>query len=255
MNRPPGVAVVASPGDALAERVTEGLGEAGRPIVSTRPGRLADLTATLDDSTFRVDGRPIRSILFRATPSATFSDSFVEGDRGFCDTETRAIWAAAVHLEGVQALNSWEPWVWFGSAGWGDWRRAMAEAGLPPAPFAFGDPPDAEHRHWYTYRGSTPQPPPGAAACRALGTAVTTESVASEVTVVCGAVVAGEPPPGAERLEERLRGLGLEIASVAFDGEGRVLALDPLPLFRSSGAVKRASDRVVEAIDGHLRRR
>lgn len=260
MSRPPAaVAVVAGSGDGLGEAVARALEERGRPVVRAEPDRLAELPATLADGTFRLDGRPVGAILFRAPPNAAFSDGFVDEDRGFCDAEARAVWLAAMHLGDVLALNRLPPWAWFGSAGWADWRRAMAAAHVPVAPFTFGAPADDSGRrspgYWYTYGGTRPQPAPGAATRRALGAALTAEPRAHTCLAVCGRVVAGDPPPAGGELVERLRGLGLEIVSLSADLQGRVLALDPLPSIRQGGAVERAATLLEKRIDAHLRGR
>ncbi len=251
----PCTVVVGSPADALAGAVAAALRGRGASVLCADPSRLADRRVSLSGEAFTVEGRAVGAVVFRAPPDLSFSRGFRVEDRSFCDTETRALWLAATHLASVLAVNRYGAGAWFGGAGWAPWRRLLQEAGLPLAPFAFGDVPGAERRRWYPYAGQEAHAAPGRRTRRTLGAPLTTSEPAQTSLVVGGEVVEGEALPAVTEAAAVLREAGVHIAAVATDGAGRVLLVDTLPAVRRRASVQRSAHLISQLCYAHLRRR
>ncbi|MEL7361561.1 MAG: hypothetical protein AAFN13_05785 [Bacteroidota bacterium] len=255
MTNAPCIVIVGSSADALASAVAASLRRRGADVLCADPFDLTGLRVSLYEERFTVEDRRVGAIVFRAPPDMSFSRSFRAEDRSFCDAETRALWLAASHLPSVLAVNRYGAGAWFGGTGWTRWRGLFLEAGLPLAPFAFGDVSDnEEHYHWHPYAAGQAHVAPGRATRRTLGAALTPSEQAQVSLVVRGEVVEGEALPAVSEAAVLLQDIGIHVASIATDGKGRVLRVDALPVVERRASVQRSAHLISHLCHAHLRR-
>lgn len=246
------VVIVAERGDLLAALVQNRLEAQGDQVMAVPPGALGSLAVRLEGDAFQVEDERIGGILFRAIPDTTFSDGFEAADRSFCDAEVRAVWLAATHLDAVCALNRYDAAAWFEGPYWPVWRRRLIADGIPVSPFTFGGSGSADW--WYPYRSHRPQALPGPAAGRVLGSATSAAYPAQRTLAVDGEVLVGDGCAAALSALRSLAEIGIRLAEVFTDGDGRVLAVDTLPLI-ADPALAEVSDRIAGIYHDHLHRR
>jgi hypothetical protein len=247
------VVVVAESDDLLTALVKTSLEARGDQVMAVSPGALGGLAVRLEGDAFRVEDERIGGILFRATPDTTFSDGFEAADRSFCDAEVRALWLAAMSLDSVCALNRYDAAAWFEGPYWPVWRRRLIASGIPVSPFAFGG--NGSAGWWYPYRSYRPQTLPGPAARRVLGSATSAAVPAQRTLAVDREVLAGDGCTSALAALRLLSEAGIRLAEVFTDRDGRLLAVDTLPLIADPSLAVEVSDRVVGIYHDHLHRR
>src|SRR5262245_54927082 len=122
------VAIVAADDDALAAGVGSALRAARVEVLWVFPDALAATPARLEGRRLWLAGRPVSGLLFRARRDA--------GSGAGCSPDARAVWLAALSLDGVLALNRCDAWAWFDSSSETLWRRVLLAAGVPLSPLA-----------------------------------------------------------------------------------------------------------------------
>lgn len=247
------VVIVAECNDLLASRVKTQLIAQGIPVAEARPGDLGSLTVHLQNEGFWVKGQRVGGILFRSPPDASFSADFQPADRAFCDTEVRAVWLAAMHLDSVCAINRYDAAAWFEGAFWPVWRRTLIARGVPVSPFDCDDRVAGEW--WYPYRSYQPQPPPGPTARRLLGASVSSTLPAERTLAVNGEILAGERLANTVAAIETLAEAGIRLVEVITDRAGRVLAVATQPFITDPALAELISERLGAIYHAHLHRR
>jgi hypothetical protein len=120
----PGVVIIASPSDLLAQLVAMSLLYAHVPTCQLDPGELADVEVKWHGTGVTVNGQPIRGLLWRALQP---------GGRSLEPT-VLASWLAAASFPSVRAINSYDPDAWRRGAGWSVWEDRLGRSGVPVRP-------------------------------------------------------------------------------------------------------------------------
>ena len=254
MRSGPEVLFIGSRDDPLLVALDSACHRRAVPITHVPQASLAHAWFVLDDQCLQINGRYVGGIVMRGRPDALMSESFVVEDRGFVDSEMRALLLGAMELESVLAVNQYDPQVWFQGVEWVIWRDRMRDSNVPVVPLAFGDVPAAESSRWKPFHGKRVKPPLNQAARRSMGSAMTVESPLRRAVVACGRIIDGDDHPTYRTAAEVLRARGVVLAEVSIDTEGRLCHVDTTPVEMSPRAIECASDMLSEFFDAHLRR-
>ncbi|MGI9648718.1 MAG: hypothetical protein ACR2OI_09390 [Acidimicrobiia bacterium] len=120
----PGVVIIASPSDLLAQLVAMSLMYAHVPTCQLDPGELADVEVEWHGSGVTVNGQPIRGLLWRALQPGGSS----------MEPTVLASWLAAASFPSVRAINSYDPDAWRQGAGWSVWEDRLGRSGVAVRP-------------------------------------------------------------------------------------------------------------------------
>jgi len=121
----PGVVIIASPSDLLAQLVAMSLVYAHVPTCQLDPAELAGVDAEWDGSGVTVNGRPIQGLLWRALRPGSPSNG---------DATVLASWLAIAGSPSMRAINSYDPEAWRQGAGWSVWEDRLGRSGVPVRP-------------------------------------------------------------------------------------------------------------------------
>jgi hypothetical protein len=252
---PDGIIIIGNDTDRLADAVTTKLTIRGIWALQIGPGVLGDLSVSLSGDTFRVEGRRVGGVFFRAFPDTGFSLSYDLEDQPFCDAEVGATWLAAMQLDSVLAINRYDATAWFEGLIWPVWRRRLVAAAVPVSRLAIGDVAAGDGWAWYPYCTGLPEALPSLETRRVLGAALTPEPSAEESLTVDGIVAAGATTAGVLAAARALADGGLRIAKIVTDGKGRVLSVNPHPCIVEDEILGRVTDLLVDLYYAHLHRR
>lgn len=116
----PGVVIIASPSDLLAQLVAMTLLYARVPTCQLDPAELADVELKWRGRTVTVNGCPISGLLWRALiPGAAPAPMIT------------ASWLAVASFPSMRAVNAYDPDAWCRGAGWSVWGDRLADSGVP----------------------------------------------------------------------------------------------------------------------------
>ncbi|MBT8193534.1 MAG: hypothetical protein HKO63_04040 [Acidimicrobiia bacterium] len=124
----PGVVIVASPSDLLAQLVATSLLYAHVPTCQLDPSDLGEVELEWHGDQITINGHRISGLLWRAmqgSPSRVL------------DPRTTASWLAAASFPSMRAVNAYDPTAWRRGAGWSVWKDRLDECGVAVQP-----PPD-----------------------------------------------------------------------------------------------------------------
>jgi hypothetical protein len=250
----PSVVIVSEFTDTLASAVAVKLQSEGIYVVQTAPYDLGDLRVTLHEDEFIVNDSPVSGILFRSLPNSTLSQGFPIEDRGFCDSELRAVWLAALHLPRILAINRYDAEAWFEAVGWPVWRRKLVEQEIHVSPFVFGGVVQENLRFWHPYTSLLARPVPDNGTVQMLGSALTQSVRQQESLVVCGEVISGEILPVVVDTMNVLEKAGVWIASIATDSDATICSVNTLPTIPESHTLAHAVNLIRDRYYAHLSR-
>ena len=117
----PGVVIIASPSDLLAQLVATSLVYAHIPTCQLEPGDLKDVELERRGRTATLNGNHIGGILWRTLcPGSTCADPTIT-----------ASWLAVASFASMRAVNAYDPDAWCRGAGWSVWGDRLADGGVP----------------------------------------------------------------------------------------------------------------------------
>ncbi len=117
----PGVVIIASPSDLLAQLVATSLVYAHVPTCQLEPSDLETVELERRGRTAAVNGTPISGILWRTLcPGSTCTDP-----------KLTASWLAVASFPSMRAVNAYDPDAWCRGAGWSVWGDRLADGGVP----------------------------------------------------------------------------------------------------------------------------
>lgn len=201
--------------------------------------QVAELRVELTPRVARVDGAPIRSLLFSAPPASGFADD----ERGFCDAETSAVWLALHQHPAVRPVNAIDAEAWYCRSEWATWYRRFRAAGLPVGAVDVGR--WSERRPWLPWGGGAARLPGPRAAEALLAAQPACEGL--ERVLVCY----GEPlVPAGEAVcaaAKQLSCWGIQLAELWVGESGELFGGSAFP--RSAGGrAAEAAKRVAEGL-------
>lgn len=248
------VAVVAHPGDNLAESCLSQFKSRGVRAVAVPPDASGERRLALDATDCFLDGRPVAGVFFRTTSAAHFSAGFCEEDQDFANSEFGSIWLAASNLPAVKAINRLDAALWYDGARWFALRTRLHRAGVSSATICFGGGANQGER-WLPFSGERLETATHEIAHRALGSAMTTAKPGGHTLFVGGDIIEGETGPSFTRLGRTLLNQGLSIARAIFDQEGALFRVEALPVIENPAVCERTAERIVEVFHEHLHSR
>jgi len=203
----PGVVIIASPSDLLAQLVAAGLLYSHVPTCQIDPSDLASVELEWHGNVVTIDGQPIGGLLWRALRSPARLGAGTP-----TDPRIIASWLAAASFPSMRAVNAYDPAAWRRGAGWSVWKDRLGNCGVPVQPLADGE------------------PDPGG----------------SRSLIVCGRVVNGPDTACVAAAAEALDASGVRLASVTSLADGRVADVDPQPQVSGSIEARRAAARIAD---------
>jgi hypothetical protein len=226
--------IVARPDDMLAAAIADQCNITGRRWRWYEPSTIASVQATIsNDGSLLIRGEPVRSILWRSSPSTDFGVDFTEGDRSFADTEARAFWVAALNLLSLKCAVRPDASLFFSRSSWQFWRDALADRGVALSPLRIGVP---THRSWLPYSSMTLKSSPDSTVSTFLGVSSTDQktfhtfafagrqifpNVELDGSGICNVISA----------VHRLNELELHLGELIVDAQGAVIAVNAFPCF------------------------
>ena len=225
------VVVVAQADDKLALGVRQALARLGGAVTWYRPPELAGLSVHLSEQEFHVEGRAVRTVLWRVSPEMPLAEGFREDDRAFAGAEVAATWIAALKTTGISAINRFDAEAWYSGLRPQYWRNRLAAAGIAVTAIRVGSHPVPDDWLWspYTTGESCPLPDPKARALMASACHRATPLVTS--AAVRGRIVAGSRESHVGRAAALLDAWGVGLAAIDSDPGGRVHRIRVLPVF------------------------
>ena len=117
----PGVVIIASPSDLLAQLVATTLVYAHVPTCQLEPGDLETVDLERRGRTATANGTPVSGLLWRTLcPGSTCNDPTLT-----------ASWLAVASFPSMRAVNAYDPDAWCRGAGWSVWGDRLAAGGVP----------------------------------------------------------------------------------------------------------------------------
>ncbi len=204
----PGVVIIASASDLLAQLVATSLIYSHVPTCQLDPADLAGVELEWHGTAVTINEQPVSGLLWRTLrcPTVRCTDPTTDA----MDPETTASWLAAASFPSMRAVNAYDPAAWRRGAGWSVWKDRLGECGVPVQP------PPARH-----------------------ATSPGTPSL-----VVCGAIVSGPETDCVKAAAEVLESSGVRLATVTSLPDGRVTGVNPQPQVSDRMAARRAAARI-----------
>lgn len=243
------VALIAWPGDTIADAVEGVLEDRAVPTLRIEPGSLAGLRATLEGQDLVVDDRPVGGILWRARPDGRFAEDFVEDDQFFVSVETRGFWLAALQASTVRAPVRPEASDFFTSDGWLLWRVRLSRSVVRLAALTHGV-SDMEGP-WLPQQHTDLRPGPGGKAIAALGATIPHRAKGGRALIVGTDVRATPELDGCDNLSavvDALRARDVRFAEVVFDDEEHLLWVNLFPAVLDPEWVAWAAPRLADLL-------
>lgn len=227
--------LIGYPNDLLLDAICKQLADKGCRFQRLPPHELADLAVTQQHNTFRLGAESIDGIFFRCSPDSGFSANFEPDDRGFADTEIRALWLSALNIPGVYTPNRFDAAMWFGNNLLLRLRILLYDAGVPLAPLTFGNETGAEAALWLTNHDSRIQGSPRPDLQRYVGATLTPESAIHTLLCICGRTFVAGPdrlPPThcASAAATALHKGGISLCEITLNEHDQVVGINPLPI-------------------------
>ena len=225
------VVIVAQADDALAASIRSTVAGLGGSIAWYHPGDLASVEVRLSTDEFRVDRRPVRSVLWRVSPEMPLADAFLEEDRAFAAAETAAVWIAALRTSTVTAINRFDAAAWYSGLRPHYWRDRLASAGIAVTPVRIGGDGIPDDWSWMPYTTGDSVDSPGQKAAALMAAAFHAPVTNVTWPVVAGRVLNAGYDVNIGRTARLLETWGVGLAAIDADDEGRVHLVRVLPFF------------------------
>ena len=238
------VVIVAQLEDPVAIGVQRIIAASGGGVVWYTPGTLATLNVELSGETFKVDGRAVRSVLWRVSPEMPLAEDFHEEDRAFAGAEVAATWIAALRSNSIVAINSFDAEAWYSGLRPQFWRDRLSAAGVAVTTMSVGDCPVPEAWQWAPYTTGELSGPSEqtaravmASACHPVPDIVTSVHVCGDTMLAC-------PAPNIRLAIARLDAWGVRLATLEANTAGHVHRVRVLPVFDDETLLERVTTRL-----------
>jgi len=235
------VVIVAQPEDSLAVGVQQVIAASGGGVAWYTPRTLATLNIELTGEMFNVDGRAVRSVLWRVSPEMPLAEDFQVVDRAFAGAEVAATWIAGLRIRDIVAINRFDAEAWYSGLRPQYWRDRLSAAGIAVTSMSIGDCSVPDDWQWSPYTTGQPSelPEPKARAVMASACHPARKVVTS--VYVCGEIITERPDPNVRRATELLDAWGVGLAAIEADTEGRLHRVRVLPVFENASCLERVA--------------
>jgi hypothetical protein len=223
---------------------------------SFNSGSLGDLRIQLGNAGLIVEGAPVGGILWRVFPQTNLSASYPLNDQPFCTAEVGATWLAALNLESVLAINRYSPLMWYNQLRWPAFRWLLHKAKITVSSLHFGSSdPKLGAALWLPYLSGRPLTPFDAEVHAVMGSALTVAQPAHAYILVCGTFLGEDGVGEAEQAARQLDRLGICLAEIRTDHDGKIFSVNPQPSISDPILVDQAAALISNAFHAHLHHR
>jgi hypothetical protein len=235
------VVIVAQPEDPVAVGVQQMVAASGGGVAWYAPSALATLNVELTGEMFNVDGRAVRTVLWRVSPEMPLAEDFQVVDRAFAGAEVAATWLAALRTNGIVAINRFDAEAWYSGLRPQYWRDRLSAAGIAVTSMSVGDCPVPEDWQWSPYTTGEPSELPEPKARAVMASACHAEKDLVTSVYVCGQIITECPDPNVHLATELLDAWGVGLAAIEADTDGRLHRVRVLPVFDDASLLERVT--------------
>ena len=235
------VVIVAHPGDPVAVGVQQVIAASGGGVAWYTPSALATLGVELTGETFNVDGRAVRTVLWRVSPEMPFAEDFEVADRGFAGAEVAATWIAALRSPDILAINRFDAEAWYSGLRSQYWRDRLGAAGVVLTSVSIGDCPVPHGWQWSPYTTGEFSELPERKARKVMASACHPVQELVTSVYVCGQIITEHPDLNVRYATELLDTWGVRLAAIESDTDGRLHRVRVLPVFDDASLLERVT--------------
>jgi hypothetical protein len=247
--------IISAEGDQLSPAVSEKLKNKSIPVLFSYSNKISEVDFFLNSEKLFVNGKLITGILFRARPDSFFSESFVEQDQPFCDSEIGAVLLAALNLPSILAVNKYDARLWFDKSSWALWRSRYLHNQMKVSPFHFGSSELNGSSVWLPYNSFNFRVKPNFEIRKILGAALTRSHPLNKFLVVGKKIFHERSFFQLNDHIELLNEYGIFISEITTDSEGNIITVNTLPAFSDERIIDVSSNLLVYLYYDFLSRR